>query len=846
MLMMTENLTLPSTTYKRHSMVSQRSDDSANGENFFIALDPNPVPGPSPLVMKSNSDPIPDSAKPQGSENSANPSDYFSTKGSKTTVRKISQDQGLPHASPPPESPRESRQSSGPSSPHIASQVIGRDMGYENTDYVRKRKENSVSGPIHQRKTSDTTNEPSTRINGETRNGKFKLGDVPKNKRPGHSPKPSKTGVISPPLDTPLTTSKVKSTPSSANVYVKEHQVVSPPTESPASARNVQDLDGSSQTTQDSRSHDNGSMDSSMSHSSPINTQYRLPQRNDSLQISDSSRAVARKDDVGAVSQISTKLMNEGVLQDKPSSAPAPTTAEHPSTMLPISNGNAGPLRAMDSPSLFARNEIPYPPPRARDRLPASVSNNAAFVTPRAPPQAPGGYSKKRNESVSTIRSEISRNEDAPVSPKLPRHNEASDHSMDEEVTRILNNDPQQESSFLRRVSNSVRSHSRSYSDRGTRSSKEHKWPKSPLVGGTFPPEASSSTSSSPDATDEVSWLKSELRREQQRNAEKEQRLQELEVALEAKSNIQQMNTELKTKRSTIVMLDTQKEIVVRELEILTEHIANTKKSSDPLDFGNMSSTVVRQCGESLKELKDSYAPEIEELAQQKLELKEDITNLSLEKDKSLAEFEHLSLKNAQLTEFNNQLVHQTQELFKANAGPHLDIVRPPPNGLGIYTHHQKDRSNVSIDGQQRGPSFADSNFTGSTVAEPEAENATYLNAPQVVNIKKAQPKQFNWKGRGQKVAKGVTKGLKGAFTSNDAKPSRDGQYTEGIPYGSMPQNQEYPVGGVPKSQLHDPSRQGFGFFGTQKKPDAQQHWRIQPANGSVPSSNDGIPGNIF
>lgn len=84
--------------------------------------------------------------------------------------------------------------------------------------------------------------------------------------------------------------------------------------------------------------------------------------------------------------------------------------------------------------------------------------NNAAFVTPRTPSQAPEGYSEKSNEFVSTIRSEISRGENASVSSKLLRHNEVSDHSMDEGVTRILNRDSQQESSFLRRVSNSVRS----------------------------------------------------------------------------------------------------------------------------------------------------------------------------------------------------------------------------------------------------------------------------------------------------------------------------------------------------------------------------------------------------
>ena len=846
-----ENLTLPSTTYSRHSIVSQRSDDSANGEfSIPMAFDPNPIPGPSPLVTKPTADSQIENVNHHASESISTSRDYFSTKGSKPTVRKVSQERGIPFASPPPDSPRDSRQSSGPSSPHIAYQEIGRDINHESPDYVRKRRDHSISGTISQSKSNDVPKEPSGRPNGESRNGKFQLGEVPKNKR--HSPKSSKSSTSSPILDTLSAVAKSKSAPSSSNNHVKEQQAVSPPTESQLSARIDQDSDGSSQTTQESRSHDNGSVDSSTSHSSPVTAQLpnqlrTLPRRGDSLQKSGNANKSARKDENTVVSSISAKLLDEG----KPLSAPPTTTSEHPNTTLLSHSSIRGASRPIDSPSSLGNSEIPYPPPRARNRQPPpSVSNADAFSTPRAPPQAPTGYLKSRNESVSTIRSEVSRSEDAPVSPKLPRNVQGGDSLMDDDVTRILSSDsPQEHSSFLRRVSNSVR-HARSYSDRGTRISKEHRWPKSPLIGGSFPPEASSSTSSSPDTRDEVAWLRNELRQEQERGAEREQRLQELELAAEAKNNIQQMNTELRTKRSTMVMLDTQKEIVVRELEILTEHIANTKKSSDPLDFSNMSNTVVRQFGESLQALKDSYTPDIEELAQQKLELKDDINGLTQEKDKSFSEFEQLSSKNAQLAELNNQLVHNIQELYKANAGPTLDIVRPPPNGLGIYTHHQKDRSTASIDGQHRGPSLAESNFTGSTMTETESDNATFLNAPQVVNIKKAQPKKF-WKKGSQNVAKGV-KGLKGAFGSNEAKGPRDMQFTEGMPYGSMPQSQEYPVESLSRPQGHDPSRQGFGFFGNQRKPAPHQQWRNQstngaiPANGSMSGQNDGSPGKLI
>jgi hypothetical protein len=65
---------------------------------------------------------------------------------------------------------------------------------------------------------------------------------------------------------------------------------------------------------------------------------------------------------------------------------------------------------------------------------------------------------------------------------------------------------------------------------------------------------------------------------------------------------------------------------------------------------------------------------------------------------------------------------------------------------------------------------------------------------PQVVSIRKGQPRKFNWKKGGQNVAKGV-KGLKGAFMSSENEAA----------------------GGLPRSQTQDPSRQGFGFFGNQR-----------------------------
>ena len=409
---------------------------------------------------------------------------------------------------------------------------------------------------------------------------------------------------------------------------------------------------------------------------------------------------------------------------------------------------------------------------------------------------------------------------------------------MDEETTRGLGNESHTEgSSFLKRVSHSVR-HARSYSDRGTRLSKEQKWPKSPLTGSHSPfgQELGSPTTSSPEAREDIAWFRQELRRERQKNAENEQRLAEMEAALEAKNTIKAMNSELREKRSTMVVLDTQKEIVVRELEVLTEHIASAKNSGEPFDIGKMSNAVLREFAESLQQLKDSFAPQIEDLTQQRNDIITEVRELTEMKDKSFQEFEQLSVKNAQLADLNNQLVHQIQELYKANANPTAhDPLRPPPNGLGIYAQHRDRSNNTSIDQQSNRPSVADSTMTGSTaIGDQEPEPATYLAAPQVVNIRKAQPKKFNWKKGGQNVAKGVTKGLKGAFSSDPNRTRQEGQYTEGIPYGAMSQ-QEYPSTSFSTRGGQQPDRrEAFGgFFGDRKQ--RPQQWKNSP-NSSSPA----------
>ncbi|KAJ5794080.1 Rho GTPase activation protein [Penicillium paradoxum] len=384
-------------------------------------------------------------------------------------------------------------------------------------------------------------------------------------------------------------------------------------------------------------------------------------------------------------------------------------------------------------------------------------------------------------------------------SPSLVRYNNGGELSMDEELSRIIGGDDtvgQNNESFLRRVSNSVR-HGRSFSEKSVRISKDLKNPRSPSTRSIAGTDLGSPISGS--QSEEIAWLRNELRKERQRVAE-------LESAARTAAEVKQVNTELSEKRSTMVVLDAQREIVLRELTVLTDHMEAEKRggTSGPLDLGKLSNHVLRELAESIQKLKDSFAPQIEELIQKRNDLSEEVANMDTRKEKSFQEFEQLSLKNAQLAELNNQLVHQIQELYKATDG------QPRSNGLGIS--HNKQQSTNSIELMKPGLGDLQASMSTAHIGEDsEPATATIVPGPQVVSIRKGQPRKFNWKKGGQNVAKGV-KGLKGAFMSSE------GQTQEG---GAT----------LPRSQTQDPSRQGFGFFGNQR---GKQGGKISQAD-SVP-----------
>lgn len=671
-------------------------------------------------------------------------------------------------------------------SPHIAYQEKGRQASTDATDPPRRRRDGagSVSSSVHaspmitqERCGHDT--EASVPISQITRDSSsqselFRLQEAPKHKKSITSesvPRPeAPNGVSRPPLN-------------SVAQSVRELK---------------SDGDGDHSTPRASYEYDSAQSQNGVAES-PKPMQHpatgalaSLPKRGDSLDSAKRSQTIPRK-------EVNPSANIPHSLSDIANSSKI--------------NGGKTISEPVDSPQSKSIFDTPSSVQSQLDEASGDTLKES-FVAPRAPPPLPvHGISRSRNESTSTTQSEAAKMVDAPASPALPRYSAGGDFSMDEDMARILGEDGPQDS-FLKRVSNSVR-HGRSFSDKGGRLSRENRWPRSPANAGIIPMhDPSSPSTGSPENRDDLSWFRNELRREKLRASERDRKIADLEAALESSATIKQVNSELREKRSTMVVLDTQKEIVVRELELLTEHIAAAKTSGEPLDLGKMNNTVLKEFAESLQKLKDSFAPQIEDSIQRKNDLVDEISKLTQAKEKSFQEFEQLSSKNAQLAELNNQLVHQIQNLYKTGASQNNDQARPP-NGLGIYAHH-KDKSQISIDSRTMTSEMSlPSSSTTLQADDGEQATATMVQGPHVVNIRKGgQPKKFNWKGKSSNVAKGVTKGLKGAFSSTQQSYTRELQFAETTPYGSNPPGQEY--SSLPRNN-QEPIKQGFGFFGNQK-----------------------------
>jgi DNA repair exonuclease SbcCD ATPase subunit len=376
---------------------------------------------------------------------------------------------------------------------------------------------------------------------------------------------------------------------------------------------------------------------------------------------------------------------------------------------------------------------------------------------------------------------------------------------MDEDMARILGTD-EGSSNILRRVSNAVRhgrnnsaevsnnsnrlGHTRSVSET-TRGTASPRWPRTPIAEDPHAAlDISSPISASGTLQDDSALLKTQLRNS-------EQRVAELERQFNTEKDLKSLNKKLIEKRKTVSVLDTQTEIMIRQIEVLAGYVERAKKTNEPIDPRELEESAIKEFVKKLEKVKHSMSMAIEQLHAERDELMEEKEQAVADRDRALLEFEQLSSKNAQLADMNNDLTHQIQERFKQqiNNGE----VRMPPNGLGIYGHAKGVSSaSVNLD--------AASLQTGTTMVgggtDPED---TILEGPTVVHVRKGQVKKFNWKKGSSKVAHNISKGINraaGAFAQQEQNNNRPLQGLTGdsigLPYNMTVAQVESPVTVVP------------------------------------------------
>ena len=435
---------------------------------------------------------------------------------------------------------------------------------------------------------------------------------------------------------------------------------------------------------------------------------------------------------------------------------------------------------------------------------------------------------RTRDNSLKTLQQSTPSERRRSISPTpVSEAQKPSSSAADDNARTIASNNVSDDSSggldseaFMQRMSNSVK-HARSLSDKAPR---DHRLQRVPVNGS----QVLSPRSEADRLREEVVWLRGELGKERQRVKERDQRVAAIETALNASADIKRANNELDEKRSTMVVLDAQREIILRELGVLSDHAGSESRDSisSGLDLQRFTDPILREFANSINRLEQSYAPQIEELVRKRNDASEELANVNRLKDRSLREFEQLSSKNAQLAELNNELVHQIQELYKANSTAAAAASAGGGGssaGLGIYSH-SKEKSTDAIK-----PFMGDFGPSGSPGHVQEDME------PQVVSLRKGQPRKFNWKKGGQK-ARGVTRGIKDAFMSSEPKDASVSSYSSSV---TTLQDMNNP--GLHRPQpVTDPSRQGFGFFGNQR---SRQGIKAYP-NGN--GATDVLPNGRF
>ncbi|KAK0870296.1 Rho-type gtpase-activating protein [Friedmanniomyces endolithicus] len=826
-----DGLTLPASTYgdSRPSNVSDDIDDGDERGFLRMAYDPTPAPGPPPTIARKQV-PRQDLSPPSQSENRP-PKDYFSGGlPAKSLQRDALREEQRPASSRSVSTEREpERRNEVPKvSPHIFYQEKGRSTRKRDTSGPNTPASASAAasptvvsaadGRMERPKPQHLDTGSYTLGHGDA----FRLQEVPKTKK-SSSRSASKADGKSPVMDSPAGLRGRQAT---------ETTVPQSPVSVDSQGSGVNPFD-------DPRRRDGGA-----TVAPPPPKHADRPARGDSLAAamgSQRSRSATPSPPTPTTVHTpnTTSTQQLAPNHDRHGSASSATSsiADAQST-LPRNNTHSNPVESSPPP----RGSFDAPPPRASSRpiAPSKSVANGDFVMPRQPPPLPPIERHKNSESISTLQSVDTRSEDqlspALRSSGLPKHSAEGGFSMEDEMARILRGDTKREarddnavpSSVLRRVSNAVK-HGRSFSDRGHGFvANKSQSSRNGSVEISSPRVIGSPVISSPTSKEPLEQLRSQNRRQGQRIAELEADKAALEDRLNNSADIKAATSELREKRNTMVVLDTQREMVVAELESMTAHLQQAKDSSQPLDLHSLKSDILRDFADSLQRLKESMHGQVEDLMHKRSELTDEIGTLIQMKDKGFQEYESLTTRNADLLEMNNQLVHNIQETYKANRVP--NGVAPPGsgniNGLGIY--HPGAKPEIPQPSEVRNLNLVNTDSSmPNLLHEKEAEPAHILAAPQVVNIRKGQPKKFNWRKGGQTVAKNVTKGIKATFVGDSVRGKEIGA-PYGADIGGMPYGQSQAIAGSEQSSLNSKQPlldgrgggggQGFGFFASSQK----------------------------
>lgn len=400
------------------------------------------------------------------------------------------------------------------------------------------------------------------------------------------------------------------------------------------------------------------------------------------------------------------------------------------------------------------------------------------------------------------------------ISPKLPRWSSGGDFTMDEDMARIMGGEAAAAAAMARhgqRPGKHGRNNSAESSQAPTRTSHVRSVSEtargipSPLWSRSTGAEDGNSRTSdmiSPTSTssaDDTAVLKRQLRNS-------EQKVAELERKFNTEADLKNLNKKLIEKRKTVSVLDSQAEIMIRQLEVLAGYVEKAKETKEPIDSRKLEDAALKEFVQKLEHVRMSMSESIEQLHEERNQLLEEKTQAMADRDRALMEFEQLSSKNAQLADMNNEMTHQLQERFRSQAAESKGM-----NGLGIYGDKAASLSSTNLE-----------NASMTTTLIAADDDSIMEGEPTVVHVRKGQIKKFNWKKGSKGLAQGLTKGVNRAVVAFQQNDRGERVQTTGLagdnigmPYNTTVVPVESPSATTPTTRPGqvDQSRQGFGFF---------------------------------